>query len=152
MGRCFLSKRETREILGKLERLGFQGKLSGGMEKIKLKGKTVFLHEGKPLCFEEEGRLFPALTASELFQLRKVVVDMGAVPHIVNGANVMAPGIVRMDPLKEGEEVLVVDEKYGKPIAVGLSTVSGEKPERGVVVRNVHHLGDEVWKIGLKSR
>jgi PUA domain protein len=81
----------------------------------------------------------------------KIVVDMGAVRHICNGANVMAPGIVRFEGnFGKGDLVVVVDEKHGKPIAVGEVLYDDNiisKIRQGVVVKNVHFVGDKVWKL-----
>jgi PUA domain protein len=144
--RFFLSKRDVKKLVEELRSLGFKEELKQ-VEKALFKDMEVFLVEGKPLCFRKEGRLFPSLHFAERFELKKIKVDMGAVPHLLKGADVMAPGIVEMTELKEGEIVLVVDEKYGKPIVVGASLISGQKPEKGKVVANVHRVGDEVWKM-----
>ena len=76
---------------------------------------------------------------------------MGAVKHILNGADIMAPGIVRIiGDFKKGDLVLVVDEKYGKPLAVCEALYSSEeisKMSKGKVLKNLHYVGDKVWKL-----
>lgn len=148
MRRFFLSKKDVKKLVEELRSLGFKEELKQ-VEKAQFKDMEVYLVEGKPLCFRKGGRLFPSLHFAERFELKKIKVDLGAVPHLLKGADVMAPGIVEMTELKEGEIVLVVDEKYGKPIVVGVSLISGQKPEKGKVVANVHRLGDEVWRMKL---
>jgi PUA domain protein len=150
MRRAFLSKRETRGLLGELRALGFRGE-ARQVERVEMGDTEVFLTEGKPVCFRRGGKLYPSLHWADQFQLKRVVVDLGAVPHLLKGADVMAPGIVRMEELREGELVLVVDEKYGKPLVVGISLVTGGKPERGKVVENVHRIGDEIWRMGSSA-
>jgi predicted RNA-binding protein (TIGR00451 family) len=79
----------------------------------------------------------------------KIVVDMGAVPYVCNGADIMAPGIVRVDgEFDKGALVLVVDVKYGKPLAVGESLYDKETTQsikQGSVVKNVHFVSDKIW-------
>ncbi len=79
-----------------------------------------------------------------------VTVDMGAVPHVVNGADVMVPGIVEVwEGIRKGDVVWVRDEKYHKPLCVGISLMDAEeilKSERGKAVKNVHYVGDKIWK------
>jgi PUA domain protein len=79
----------------------------------------------------------------------KVVVDMGAVPHVCGGANVMAPGVVRFEgEFGKGDLVLVVDERHGKPIAIGEvvhDRNTAKKVSQGIVVRNIHFVGDKIW-------
>ncbi|MEM3616559.1 MAG: DUF1947 domain-containing protein [Candidatus Bathyarchaeia archaeon] len=111
----------------------------------------VYLINGEPALFKSEENVYPTLLFKEVFGfLPKVVVDMGALPHICNGADVMAPGILRFEgAFAKGDMVLVVDEKYGKPIAVGEIFCSSEEAvgvKHGVMVKNVHHVGDKIWK------
>jgi PUA domain protein len=83
---------------------------------------------------------------------RHITVDMGAVRHIANGADVMAPGIVDADAsIKQGDIVWVRDEKHRKPISVGIALMSGPDMianRQGKAVKNVHYVGDEIWNIG----
>jgi PUA domain protein len=76
---------------------------------------------------------------------------MGAVPHIADGADVMAPGVVSVDEdILPGDGVVIVDERHGKPLAIGLALVAGAdmKAPKGKVIKNLHHVGDEIWSLG----
>ncbi|MDY6986235.1 MAG: RNA-binding protein [Candidatus Thermoplasmatota archaeon] len=83
-----------------------------------------------------------------------VVVDAGAVRYVSNGADVMAPGIVEADmSIRAGEIVYIVDEKNRRVIAVGRALVDAEKilegkkeERRGKVIKNIHWVGDKIWK------
>jgi PUA-domain protein len=81
----------------------------------------------------------------------RVIIDMGAVKHIVNGADIMAPGIIDADRnIKEHDQVWVCDEKNKKPLAVGVALRSGSEMlsnRTGKAVRNIHHVGDRLWNI-----
>jgi len=76
---------------------------------------------------------------------------MGAVPHVYNGADVMAPGIVDADPdIRPGDLVWVRDERNGRPLAVGRAILDGStmvREERGKAVEMIHHVGDDLWRI-----
>lgn len=82
-----------------------------------------------------------------------VTVDMGAVPHVTNGADVMAPGIVDADPgIAEGAPVWVRDERNEKPLAVGRALVEGPAMvagDSGKAVATLHHVGDTVFALEL---
>ncbi|MEM2035550.1 MAG: PUA domain-containing protein, partial [Candidatus Caldarchaeum sp.] len=83
-------------------------------------------------------------------RLPSVWVDKGAVPRIASGADVMRPGITRMDEFKQGELVVVRDDKHSQPLAVGSALInSSEAAEasRGRVVKNIHHVDDAAWKL-----
>ncbi len=79
------------------------------------------------------------------------VVDMGAVKPLLRGADVMRPGIRRIKgSFSAGDPVVVVDEKYGKPFAVGIALYDVDRLEsmtHGKVLRNVHRIGDKYWNI-----
>jgi PUA domain protein len=93
---------------------------------------------------------FPLLKDQLLLKDRPVVtVDNGAVKFVCNGANVMRPGIVKIDGTFAAQEiVLVKEEKYGKPIAVGRSMVTSQdmvSATKGAVITNLHYVGDKFW-------
>ncbi len=141
---------EASERLKKNMRTVFGSKMN--MELIEKDFCEIFLINGKPSLFKVCKNIYPTLIFEEaLASMPKIVVDMGAVRHICNGANVMAPGIVRFEGnFGKGDLVVVVDEKNGKPIAVGEVLYDDNiisKIRQGVVVKNVHFVGDKVWKL-----
>jgi PUA-domain protein len=121
------------------------------VEVVKVNFGEVYLLNSEPAFFKSGEKIYPTLLFKEVFGfLPKVVVDMGAVPHVCNGADVMAPGILRFEgEFVKGDIVLVVDEKYGKAIAIGEILYSADemvKVKHGAVVKNIHYVGDKVWK------
>ncbi|MEM2937044.1 MAG: RNA-binding protein [Candidatus Bathyarchaeia archaeon] len=153
--RYFLKAKEARAILREMS-----AKLKINLEKefgadakielVQTDFGEFFLINGKPLLFKTEGNILPTLIFKELLaSAPKVVVDMGAIPHVCNGADVMAPGVVRFEgSFSKGDLVFVVDEKHGKPIAVGEIAYSNAeivKVKHGAVVKNLHFVGDKIW-------
>jgi PUA-domain protein len=122
------------------------------VEVVEVDFGQIYLVGGKPLFFKVGARVLPTLLFQD-FALRapKVVVDMGAVPYVCNGADIMAPGIVRVEgEFGKGNLVLVVDEKHGKPLALGESLYDSESvrnTRQGVVVKNVHFVSDKIWNL-----
>ncbi len=83
--------------------------------------------------------------------LAQVVVDKGAIRFVVNGADVMRPGIVQTDDFSKGALVVIVDEGFYKPLAVGKALFSSEemnKKSTGKVVSLLHFIGDMYWEKG----
>lgn len=81
--------------------------------------------------------------------LPRLVVDMGAIRFVVNGADIMRPGIVEIPDVEVGSFVQVVDENNKKPIAIGKMTFAGESAremDSGNVVENLHFVGDDYWE------
>ena len=110
----------------------------------------IFLIKGKPLLFKVGENVFPTLFFNELSsKIPKIVVDMGAVPYVCKGADVMAPGIVRIEgTFSKGDVVMVTDEKYGKTLAIGESLHDSETAratKKGAVVQNRHFVSDMIW-------
>jgi len=120
------------------------------LEKTQLQNTELILVDGKLLIFRREGRLLPTLRFDKVIQrLPRVVVDMGAISHICNGADVMVKGIRRIDGgFKSGDLVVVVDEKHGKSLAIGEALADSSliaSMEKGKAISNVHYVSDEVW-------
>lgn len=117
-------------------------------------GRQVILSDGRPIVIRAKEGIFPTLATLDRVSLKRVVVDMGAVPHVANGADVMAPGVTVADgDISPGEEVMVVDERNAKPLAIGLALVPGSamRAPKGRVVKNLHHVGDEIWSLSKRA-
>jgi PUA domain protein len=155
--RYFLKAKESKDLLNKASErfkvnLGQIFKDKAQVEVVGTEFAEIFLINGKPVMVKTEENFHPTLTFKEFFDMApKVVVDMGAVPYVCKGANVMAPGIRRLEgEFGKGDFIYVVDEKHGKPIALGEIVYSAEEAKnvkQGIVVKNVHFVGDKVWNL-----
>ncbi len=107
--------------------------------------------------FLEKKTLFPTLKAfldADCRTLKRhVTVDMGAVPYVTNGADIMRPGIVDMDESVEaGDFVVITEERHGKPLAIGEALYSSEeimKMNQGKVILTIHYVGDKMWNLEI---
>jgi PUA-domain protein len=110
---------------------------------------NLILLKGRPVFMMLEGRPFFTVRGALEFAPKKnmVIVDSGAVSYIVNGADVMAPGIVEADPkIVPGDPVVIVEERHRKPLAIGLALLPGtEMRGSGKAIKSVHHVGDTLW-------
>ena len=106
--------------------------------------------DGRPLIMVMEDRPFlTVFGAIELNPQKKlVIVDSGAVRFIVNGADVMNPGIVSADPeIEAGDLVIVAEERHKKPLAVGKALIPGKDMHgEGKAIKSLHHVGDPIWE------
>jgi PUA domain protein len=163
--RSFLRAKEQRELLQRLSStpglvhrvLADKTGVKAGVERVVLEDKTeLLLVEGQAWLIRQPELLLPALPAllDNAIHLPKVVVDTGAVPHVAQGADVMAPGIVEVDQnLAQGDLVVIVDQKNRTPIAVGRMLTNGaniEQMGKGRAVQTLHHIGDQLWRL-MKS-
>lgn len=150
MRRRALRKRDARRILSELRAIGVEADCDL-LERLETEKYALFLCDGFPIALESEGRVVPTLMAVARFRPRlpRVMVDEGAVPYILNGAKVMGPGIhdVRGE-VSEGDLVLICGPD-GRILAVGISNrdrVALLSRAKGVAVRNLHHVGDRIWR------
>jgi len=123
------------------------------LEEAEMEDGTVVYLSGDSIILARRGDdLFPTLRSPILDSLPSIIVDMGAVPHICNGADVMAPGVVEVrGDFKAGGLVVVRDERHGKALAIGKALVDSEELrslKRGKVVENLHYVGDRLWRSG----
>ena len=112
----------------------------------KKKIKEIIIIDDKP---------FPTLKAALANQIdaKTVTVDMGAIRFVSNGADIMSPGIVdASEGVEPGDIVLIIDETHGKPLAMGVSLISGEEMvanDSGKAVETKHYVGDDIWNFEI---
>jgi PUA-domain protein len=115
------------------------------------RGELLLVNK-KPFLFRTKETVYPTLAFEEIIsKLPKVVVDMGAVRHVCNGAGIMAPGIVQYEgEFKKGDLVSIVDIKFRKRLALGEAQYGmdvAKSVKQGVVVKNIHYVSDEIWNV-----
>jgi PUA-domain protein len=153
--RYFLKARESKELLDKAsKRLNINLEQVFGdkanVEMVQTESIKLFLTNGKPILAQTGENIYPTLTFKEfLDHAPKITVDMGAVPYICKGANVMAPGIRGFNgQFQKGDLVTITDEKHGKPIALGetlYDTEQAKSVKQGIIIKNIHYVGDKTW-------
>ena len=120
-------------------------------------GTKMILIDNCPYFIYQNERIFFTLSGLEKYKPKEhfVIVDMGAVRFVTNGADVMAPGIVDADKnIIENDQVWICDERNHKPLAVGIALMSGEQminEKKGKAISMVHYVGDKLWNFVAKS-
>ena len=159
----FLSNKEIR-VLNEQIHLEFGlDKFFSGKDRVEKKKKEnkndrdevvsnldILFKDGNPIFFYFENRLVPHLKLLQQNNfLKKIVVDMPAVPYMIKGADVMRPGIKEIENgIKKDEFLAIVDENNKRAIAVGISLFDSEEMKsmsKGKVIKNIHFVGDKVW-------
>ena len=120
------------------------------IEAVEADFGQIILVNGKPLFFKVDDCVLPTLLFNEIsVHMPRVVVDMGAVPYVCKGADVMAPGIRRIEgKFGNGDLVVVVDETHGKALALGESLYDSQTArttKKGAVVKTLHFVSDKIW-------
>ena len=120
-------------------------------EKIEIEDEKFIVINNEKAFFLENEKIIPTLKFLQKKNiLKKVTVDMGAVKFVVNGADIMRPGIVLLEErIMKDSYVVIVDEKNKKPLSVGKMLFTGEEVslmKTGKVIKNIHWIGDDLWK------
>jgi PUA domain protein len=150
-----LKKKEIRELISEIRNI-FSIDLSVDNFKV----DTGFFNDVKIIFFDDvpcfmiiDDILYFTLHGVLKFKPKDkfVVVDMGAVGYIINGADLMAPGIVDADyNIERGDHVWICDEQHHKPLATGIAIMNGDemiKGNKGKSVKIIHFVGDKYWNI-----
>jgi len=86
--------------------------------------------------------------------LKTIVVDFGAIRYVANGADVMRPGITKIDPtIEKGDIVKIEEETHHRALAVGRALYNAAEMEAtttGKVIKNLHTIQDPIWEFEKK--
>jgi len=155
MKKWVLSRRDSIEMIEKIESsLGVKLNLGHSAQaRCEEPVDGVVFVNFDELTFIQSGESFlPFLGSREALGLfPSATVDEGAIKFVLNGADVMRPGIKSFDQWGEAGGIVVVkEERKGRAIAVSRSVVaSGEAQAipKGVCLKNLHYVGDRFWAL-----
>ena len=121
-------------------------------------GDTLYAVNNVLKLWKSKDRYIPVLTLllNKQVDLKKIVVDKGAIRFVTNAADVMRPGITHIEPsIKKGNIVVIVDENHDRALAIGKAMFDAKEMEdknSGKVVKNLHTIQDNVWKFEKEFR
>jgi PUA domain protein len=149
-----LSKKETSSILNKLL-LNWPENIIPKIKNIKAyeieKNRKLLIHEDNFAAVLIDEVILPFLGNNNLVEsFPYVLIDMGAVRYICNGANIARPGIIKFESFLKDKLVIVKDIDYQKPLAVGISlcdSKTGMALSKGHIINNMHYVGDKFWNL-----
>ena len=154
--RNYLKKKKIKEIK---KELGQYGSLINNKSKVEVLETDEYdyvLVDGEPYIIMIDNKPYPTLKsilANNELENKTVVVDMGAVRFVTNGADIMSPGIVEADDtIVPGDLVVIVDVNNKKPLAIGESLITGPEmveSSKGKAIKSLHYVGDEIWNLEL---
>jgi len=123
-----------------------------------LKDFNIIFVNNEPSFMIYEDNIFFTLYGINKYKPKNkfIIVDMGAIKFITNGADVMGPGIVDADKnIAQNDPVWICDEKYSKPLAVGIAMINGEQminKNKGKAIKIIHYIGDDLWNYSSKNK
>lgn len=150
MHRKQVRRKEAAKLVenAKLQKISFKQDRFDLAEVVELEDASILILDNIPaLIIFPDGRTIPHLQGLGRITICPiVVVDKGAVEHVVKGADVMIPGIVKHSSFNEGDPVAIVSEEY-IAIAVGVALHSSEKIKegKGKIIKNLHRPNDKFF-------
>lgn len=156
MPRHFISRKDLRKLKERVSYLGIDPGILESVEVEELKDERCYFVDRKPFVYEKGNDV----TIPTLFFLNEakpsakfVTVDAGAVPHVMNGANVFAQGITDMDMGITGGDMVFVRNGEGIFLAVGISERDATEvmaDRKGETVKLIHYPDDRIFKTFYK--
>lgn len=147
--RRVLGRKEVRRLKGEA------GSLLGSVDTNAVSqatledGSTVYFFFKEAILARKKDFLIPTLINPAIDALSSALVDMGAIPYVCNGADVMAPGIMDIEGGFEKDGLLVIrDVKHRKALGIGAALYSSEEMKglkKGKAILNLHYVGDKIW-------
>ncbi len=154
MARHFVSKKDVKMLKESLSKLGITLEATS-IELDERKGEKCYFVNGKPYVYVGN-MVIPTLFLLNDTMPEKmyVTVDDGAVPHIINGANVFAQGITEMDPEIVENSMVFIRNAKKQYIATGISSRSATEimeNKKGEAITLIHFPGDKIMKTFYSS-
>jgi PUA domain protein len=121
-------------------------------------GDTLYAINKVLKLWKSKDGYIPVLTLllNKQVHLKKIVVDKGAIRFVTNGADIMRPGITKIDPsINKNDIVVIVDENHDRALAIGKAMYDAENMNQkssGKVILNIHTIQDSVWKFEKEFR
>ncbi len=140
----FLSGKEKKELNEKLPK----GYSVEKKDDIKEKNDLLYKNEEKYLIIKEN-KFLPHLKSINEKEYKAIYVDKGAIPFVIKGADIMRPGIRRIDEnILKDEIVLIKDDTHSKTVAIGFAEFNSEDmkaQEKGKSVKIYHYVSDNYY-------
>ncbi len=153
------SKKERKKVVN-ISRQFFENIIFNRVEHVEFKDLVIYVVDNIACIVELGEKKFPHLLCllkkKPTIVLPKVIVDRGATVAVGRGADLMVPGIRRIEgSFGKGSIVVIIDEESGIPVAVGEALMSSEEIleristiKRGRAIKVIHRPGDKIWRMG----
>ena len=114
-------------------------------------GATVYIANDIVLLVRRGDLLFPTLINPAINNMPSAAIDMGAIPYVCNGADVMAPGIKNVQGEFTQNSIIVIEDiTHGKALAIGQAIHSSSEireMKKGKAIKTLHYVGDKIWSL-----
>ena len=109
----------------------------------------ILLKDNQPYLLTLNDKYIPHLKSVDEKHYPIVYIDNGAIPFLLKGADMMRPGIEKIEGnFKADDLVLIKNQNYPKVIGVGYSVLSSQEmnsQEKGKSVKIIHYIKDSFY-------
>jgi PUA domain protein len=148
-----LNNKESKEIILYFKEFGInlkETRFEIAKDKIDL-----LISNKRALGFYYNQKLYPSLRTILEYNLNlpNIYLDLGAIPFITKGADLMKPGIKELENFDKGQLVIMCDAIHKKALALGIAEFNSNEiktMEKGKVIKTIHYIGDSIWNYGNK--
>ena len=152
MREYYLSKKEMKPLIEQINKNWPEitiNKLKNVRATDLKRGRFIITEKFKVIIIN--GTTIPFIKNNITENFPFIEVDINSIKFITNGANIMRPGITSFSHrFKKNAIILVKDQKYKKILAVGIAledSDDAEKMNSGIIIKNLHYVGDEFWNL-----
>ncbi|KKM88877.1 hypothetical protein LCGC14_1205420 [marine sediment metagenome] len=121
-------------------------------------GDILYAVNNELKLWKSKNGYIPVLTLllNNKVDLKTIIVDFGAIRYVANGADVMRPGITKIDPtIEKGDIVKIEEETHHRALAVGKALYNAAEMETitsGKMIKNLHTIQDPIWEFEKKFK
>lgn len=134
----------------KINEILWEGYELGKKDEVIEDQSILYKNSDKFLIILKRDKKIPTKVIPHLRSLNEepfsaVYIDAGAIPFLIKGADMMRPGIHKIEDFKKGDIILIRDLEHSKTLAIGEALLDSEemkKQEKGVSVKVLHYMGD----------
>ncbi|MBN2881036.1 DUF1947 domain-containing protein [Candidatus Woesearchaeota archaeon] len=154
MKRKTISKSEIKDLNDKLNPYGISFDKKLNMQYVETEDVKGYLIDKDLVAFVYKDTIVPTLKyiLGNKITIPFVEVDVPAVKFLINGADIMRPGIKHIDSFGENSIILVRDELHKKPICLAKTLKNSEdlkNMDKGKSLENIHYIGDKIWSFAI---
>lgn len=116
------------------------------------------IRDNEAIFFKWKKQVYPTLKTLHMYphSMKKLTVDKGAIKFVLQGANIMVPGLTsaggHLPDCEVRENVAIMAEGKEHALAIGVTLMSSEEMKsenKGIGVQILHYLGDDLWRIEI---
>ena len=125
-------------------------------DEVVMDNNNVIFKNKNPYLIQINDQYLPHLRsldsvsgADEEDSIPSVFIDKGAIPFLLKGADMMRPGIQRIEgEFEKNALVIIRDENHNKPLGLGYALESSQEMRNsnsGKVIEVIHYVQDEYY-------